>query len=470
MALTTYLPYNAVPIRSEKLRFFNQETRTNPEMKGSVVETVYPTSGISTAVSTLDFSIPASATLFTDVSSMKLFLKGKFVRADGTPLLNSEEKDIVVPKSHFLKSLVKHTQLYLNETAVLNDAETHLNIQAAIKHIMEVGYEDQDTSYLYDRIFYDVGRDNPVIDLKTSSTAAEPRTFSLSEDELPFIKKAFELTKFSKEFVCFGSFLPDGVEKMGLIPTHVQCRVRIQLNDPQNYMIAKSPAGNRAAHYFQITDCYLKVTKIALFDSVFRSIEASLLKKPALLPFDSWEEIVCVIPGSSTVYRNDRLIHSSNILPEKVIFFVASAQTINGSLNSDPAIFSHHFVKCIKLLVSSDAVLQEYALHASFNPTDGKSEEILREVYLSLISQMSPQARREFTFDRLFKNACLFAFDLRPETGYSVDYKFGRPLANLGVSVEFSQPTNETKVLFAMIKRENFVQIEGSARHIQILK
>ena len=458
---------------SEKLDIFKESNPINCQIESRIQETLYPLSSVDRAQSFIDFYASKHPTLFTDLSTLSIYMECRLVRQTDEAIDFKTETDVVIPKSFLKDAMFSQIDVYLNECLVTPGEKGSFDIQAAIKTILIDGFSTMNTSNRFDRILYDFDKlIKPEVDLRAVNTeaAAVPAVeakWKVNEENRPFLQESHELVKGSKIFCVSGNILPPGLEDLKYLPNNISIRVRLHRSNPNYYLFQyNAPANNVCNHYLQIRQIYLYLDRLRLFQAPMISLERALLTNTATMGFRYIKPYTAIIPQNTTHFRQERII--TEYIPHSLTVVLMKASTYMGHLNESQHVFAPHGLSSIKLLTEPGLELGKTSYDLYFQ-NDADLEKNW-EAYTSLLKQMGKSKQSErLTLERFKTNACIFCFTLVPENPHQIPYSFPLRRGSTGLELTFSAATQHTLVALMFTTERNYLRIHGAEREISLL-
>ena len=456
-------PY-ARAVNLPKLDYFNDKVPFCNQIKNKFSHKFYSQTAVAVSNEHLEFVIPKSLGLYSDLSSLKLVVRGRILNNNGAALNIANREDVCLPKSHFLRALWSHVQVYLNETPILFP-HCHYSIHDAIHRALNSGYELQDSAEFFERLYFDPQNATTDVHLVTVETVEgegenAKRTYALDDNSPPQLKRAYQDTKDSKMITVIGNILPPSLRDIKLLPNEVCMKILLRKNCPEFYLFETTGQGGTANHRFEISEAYVELDQYQLREAIASSINTMLRTTPAYFPYRLDAEYPMFVLQGSTEIKEEKLY--LDILPERVTIAVMKLSAYNGHSSQDPHVFYNHGVKTVDLIVDKDSYYGHNSIRTNFNSREG-----VAEAYYQLIDKIPLPAKKEMTVERFRNSASLFVFDLVPGATGKVDYPMEH--GTLGLHIRFENGVPEPLVVLMLTSRRQVLAIKGSDRHVECL-
>lgn len=319
------MPYTYV--RSETELF--SEVPYEISKANSVVVVHHPVTAIADQQGPLEFHVSQSDSQYVNLRSIRLKLKVKVTKADGSALVGT---DVVSPCQNFAHSMFRSVQCWLNECLITPSSENY-PYRAYFETLLGFGKEMKKTHAalaLWDR---------------------EKDLTCMDEKKDDGFKRRFEKIKNSKIVELIGRPFLDLTAASQYLPPGINIRINFSRSSPDFCLISKSTSPYR----YEILDAKLLVEKITLLPSLaLEHIKQLESGKPINLMLRRVElRTFTLSPGILTL-NNENLL--TGLIPYRVIISVLPSINYLGSLGKNPFIFNNNGVSFINLCVNGEPV------------------------------------------------------------------------------------------------------------------
>ena len=316
-------------IRSEIALF--DEPPTDVTIKNSYFSEYFPVNSVSDRSTPIQFYIQGTNQLYIDLREVRIYLRAKMVKADGTDLAAT---DLVAPVNNLLHSLFQQCTVSLNETNI-TPPTTYYGYRAYIETLLAYSREYK-KSISQAAMYY---REKNV--LNTSVTVEDG------------YKSRHNLCKNSWSFELYGRPHSDiFMQNRYLIPG-IDMRVTFE-RAPDDFCIF-APAGTAGKFKIEIEEVALHVRKHAILPSLmidqYKIWESG---RPMVYPIRKVDIKSFSIPTGSMQIVNENLI--TGHLPNRIILCLINSQNLHGTQTTNPFVFRDHNLVYINVSVDGDQI------------------------------------------------------------------------------------------------------------------
>jgi hypothetical protein len=466
-----------ISVGTPKLQIFNSAETVNLELMGRLTQKYYASNAITDETEYADFVIEPSQSMFMDLSSLTITVKGRFVNLDGSVIEGTSENDVMIPKAYLKHALFRYMEIELNGVQIL---PTNVNwvVIDSLWHAVSAGYDLLESGEALDRCYFEPEKSEALVELpvQTKEIAAAGTTPAktlhyVSTEAGPVRKHAFEDISGSKTLLIKGYLLPGVIrEQLLYIPSKVRLRVRLSRAAPENYVLAKvADASGKARHRFQITSMYLEQDSLVLSKNSLNAMEQLFAVKPAELPFPNIEMHQILIPQGSVEFRQSRLFQG--LLPEQIWGVLIPTQALLGHAKMDPACFGNYNITKLKLVLDEDLVFShQLTINAKFPANANDSNEGAEEAFFKLCREIAGTPAAKFlTPNKFLRNSTIFLFRLTPER--HSQFGFAQQAGTINIEGEFGIPGGATHNLTLLLisVRKQKLQFTGPNRLVSVV-
>ena len=383
----------------------------------SVFHTVHPLSTIGGNESPLEFFIPGSGEMYIDPSSIRIYLKLRIVKSDGTEL---DAACNVYGENYIVGSMFSTADISLNDVTFTTGSYPY---RSYLETILNCTDEAKKTVLAAGGYFEDL-------------------------DELQ------EFYKDKKSISVYGRIHSDILNSDRLILNNVSMKLRLIRSN--NAFVLKTYSSDTNTYRLEVLDTYLSVRRVRLNGNFLLNIEKRLLNETAKYPLN---RVVCrqyTINGGVLNRRVDNI--SLGLLPIRVILGIVDHASFSGIHKASGLKFQHSNIGCVDVHVNGVSTDRVYKV----NYSDGKRDyshalfrlhEVLNE------NDGSSGISRE----RYINDMNLYAFNLSPD--YSLpNNEYVSPIkqGTLSVSLDFNKTLSTPVSLIVLLEYDHILEIDRS--------
>lgn len=296
---------------------------------GSQVVIHHPITAISDRRSPLQFLIKSNDQHYIDLRSIKLKIRAKVLRSDGSAL---KKDDVVSPCQNWLHSMFRSVQCYFNDVLITSTSENY-GYKAYIETLLGFGKESkksQGSCALFER---------------------EDDMTCMDEKVDDGFKRRFEKIKESKIVEMVGRpFIDICAASQYLLPG-VDIRINFDRSSPEFSLITNSAE----PFIVDIVDAKLYVEKVNLLPSLaldhIKMLETGKQMQMALRKVEV--RSFTIPPGTSQV-SNESIL--TGLIPYRVIVAILPSSAYVGSYKTNPFVFGNHSLTYINLCVNGESI------------------------------------------------------------------------------------------------------------------
>ncbi len=341
----------------------------------------------------IEFNIMPNTMMYIDLKNIKLYLRVKLTKADGTNIDKGEDVGLV---NYPIASLFRQVDLYIQQQIVCSTS-TSYPYKAMLDVLMEADTEEIEGP-LRQGLFV---RDTP----------GKMDSASLTTDRNSGFCTRADFSAESGIFELQGKLHIDLCRQERLLLSCMQVTIKLsQSSDEFRIMRPPTAEGGTDKEYrVEIVQATLKVPFAKPTPPMAFGHEDGLKKNTAKYPFDRTEIKTMVIPAGVTQWPLDNLFLSAQ--PKRLVVGLVPLAAYNGDYTRNPFNFHHYGANYLCLSVDGTCVPTQ-----AFQPD--YDNKIFLEPYDSLFS-IAPDERigrpRKFTTIRredYMGGYCLYAFNL----------------------------------------------------------
>ncbi len=404
----------------------------------------------------MEFNIMSNNNRYIDLKEMKLYLRVKVTKADGSEISKGDRVSLV---NYPIASLFQQVDLFLQQGLVSGSGNCY-----PYKAMMDVMLENDVNDIegvLKEGLFE---KDTPGGMDTTYLTAAEATADDGKLANAGFIDRAAYCTE-SKTFELMGKLHIDLCRQERLLLNAIQVTLKLtQSREPFRIMRPAKATGETATDYrVEIVTALLKVPMIKATEAMVIGHEEGLLEGPAVYPFERTEIKTFTIPSGERQTQIDNVFLSR--LPKRLVIGLVPSAAFTGSWERNPFNFDHFNLNYLCLVIDG-------VCFPSKPLTLDYSNDTFLEAYDMLFSAVPDDVRGmptkpSFIRREDFKNGyCIYCFSL---DGSNVDSDYVAQ-QNVGLSrldIKFASALEES-VTIVMYATFNALLRVDHARNVRV--
>ncbi len=313
-----------------------------------------------------DFNLMPNTTMYIDTKNIVVYVRGKIVRADGTP---TEADEIVSFINYPGATIFQRADAYLQQQIVSSSSTTY-PYKAMFDALLESDWGDIQ-GQMREGLFMRDDTDLDSTDLRSNVNGG--------------FSTRYEFTKQSKLVELQTKLHIDVLKQERLFINGLQLTIKLtQSTEPFRLMRpAPSPGEQEVLYKFDIHTCVLKIPMAKPTAAMMFGHEAGLLKSPALYPFERTEIKTAAIPRGMSQWPLDNLFLTAQ--PKRLLIAIVSSAAYNGAYDKNPFNFQHFKLNYLCLTIDGSCVPSQ-----AFQPD--YEQGIYLDCYDSLFS-IAPEPR-----------------------------------------------------------------------------
>lgn len=304
-------------------------------VQDNFIDAIPTKSTLTGPLTVLQFSVPASPTLYTDLANSFLLLNVKITRGDGS---NLQAGDSVGPINNVLGSLIKSCDFYINDTRVSSsyDCYTYISFMENFLASSEEKASNKKLGYAEDSLTRAGAMDSTVTGATATNEGLKTRAaWFTGSREVQFIGRihtpAHTSTKYYLPFLSFD--------------------YSFTLNKPE-FCLQYDVANN---FKFVITKASMLMRKIKISPSVQLAHSQLLNNQDAIYDVRRYAfSTFTQLQGQTNFSKTNLFI--SDTMPKQIIVLISRETAVNGASNRNPLYFDHHNLKTINLRVGENNI------------------------------------------------------------------------------------------------------------------
>ena len=440
-----------------------------------------PLSSVENPDSAITFLI-AGTDEYLDLSKTILYVEGKIMNNDGTPLSGGGQTS-VAPVNNFLHSLFKQIDVYLNGKQVTpamgtyayrSYIETLLNYDVSAK-------KSQLSSALY---FKDTAGEMDELgalpsstiityvesDTHQGATKAVPKNVSIpvpGTGNQGFAKR-HKFIENGIQFVLSGPIFSDVFMSDRLLLNMLNLKVVLNRSTNAFCLMDKNNKDSMINPKVKLTDVVLRIRKVKVDQAINDATEITLKQTPALYPIRRVECKVLTIPNGLPSVRQDNIF--SGIIPKSFVFGLVNVDASNGTYDKNPYNFAHFGVHTVSLTANGEEIPFKQLTLKYPKDDDGKvdpandGEVDFIQAYNTLFSgtgKIYANTGLDITREEYPGGYALYAFDLTPDMCNSTDYFNAVQRGSLSVAITFGKTHKDAIAMVCYGDFENVIRIDS---------
>jgi len=303
-------------------------------IQSSEFHTYYPVFSIKDPGNPLQFIIPSTQSLYTDLSSAFLYFKIRILKENGKSIVDT---DIVAPSHNFYRSLFTSCEVTLNSTVVSKSS----SLYAYKAHIL-------------DTLCHGSGYKSSQLSRQLFLMDSKPDTFST--ENTSFVTRGTYCLE-SSPFEVIGRISESVFESSRFFPPGVEVRVSLRRSDPSFCLDGTEPAaGAKFPYQIVFDDATLYVRKyvvnpriLALHNQILSS------KQKFYYPVKSFETRSFNIAIGTQSISSETLFRS--ILPEYLILTLVDSAAFSGKLSKGCFSFQPFDLQSVSVSLDGDSTM-----------------------------------------------------------------------------------------------------------------
>jgi len=387
--------------------------------------------------SDLEFLIPGDNDTYIDLD-IKLYVRGKLTKADGTDLDNT---DFTAVTNNFLHSLFSQCSIALNGKLITQAAELY-NYRSFFETVLTYG-SDAAASHLTNGFWYLDDGDL----LPCDPTAAESKNKG-------FITR-WNRIKQSKEVELYGRIHSDICNVGRNLITGVQLQIKFSKARPSFYLMNKDAESKTV---FKYIDAYLLVNRVKPNPKVLLA-HNEILAKGALARYNLTRvelKTFTFSSGAQSLSIDNAVLGP---VPKRLLFTMVKNTDFLGSLNTNPFYFRHYDLRSFTLNVNGKQIPAE---GLTLNTDHEKTSVMAYRTLFEASGIHHSNSGLQITHDMYINGYFMLLFDLTPDRGASEGHTSHSDIGNIRVELKFSKPLPEPITCIFYLEYDNSVRIDYS--------
>ena len=370
----------------------------------------YPLNSVN-GVSPIEFHIPGNSEDYLDLNDIRLYLKLKVTKADGTDIGNADKVGL---NNLAISTLFQDVTLTIGETQI----------------------EGGQMCYPY------LGYFNTVMQFQPHAQNSHMLSMGWYKDEAgkfdneanKGFKTRSDLIKDSKPFELMGPLFLDLFRQDRYLISQTDVRLKLLPSKPEFALNAYGTANFK----IQFMDVILYVPRAELNPSVINGHATGMKRQNALYPVLHTEIITFTIPKGQKSYTKDRLFPDQ--APKLLLMSMVENDAFNGSIKKNPFNFQHFDLNKIALYREGRSVPGR-----PFTP-DFTNNLCLRSYMNTMraFGYLNTDDTNGLTPNEFANGYTIYAFDLTAETDVSAPYRQGVISKNLRLELYFTKDLPST--------------------------
>ena len=414
------VPYTYV--RSETNLF--QDIPYEISRVNSVTVVHHPVTSISDQSGPVEFQISHNDSQYVNLRSIRLLVKVKITKADGSALAAT---DVVSPCQNFAHSMFRSVQCWLNDCLITSSSENY-PYRAYLDTLLGFGKDTKKTHAAL--ALWDREKDLSNFDEKIDDG----------------FKRRFDRISKSKTIELIARPFLDITNAAQYLPPGLSIRLNFSRSSAEFALMSKS----KDSFKFEITDAKLQVEKLTLLPSIalehIKTWESGepvsmLLRRVELRSFT-------VSPGISSL-ANENLL--TGLIPYRVIIGVLPSVNYVGSLDTNPFLFNNNNVSYINLCVNGEVIHTPLELDYANDFYAAAYDQMWRGLELE-----NDDAGLDITLQQFKEGCCFYVYNIADCRDGYVPSRFG----SVSLELKFKTALTQAMTVLAYIESPSVLQID----------
>ena len=286
----------------------------------------------------LTFNIEPNPTRYIDLKNMKLYLKLRILKSDGSELPEDEAVGLV---NYPICSLFQQVDLYIQQTLIGTSGSCY-----PYKALFDVLLENDNNdinSVLKESLFF-----------KDTSGNMDNTNLIGGDVNIGFMQRA-DHTRSSNILELLGKVHIDLARQERLLINTVQVTIKMSHHSEEFRLMRPEPsAGTRKNYKVEILTAILKVPMVKPTPAMLIGHNSGLEAGPCLYPFEKTEIRTVAIPSGMAQWPLDNLFLSHQ--PKRVVIAFVASSAFNGDYTKNPFNFEHFNLNYLCLSVDGTCI------------------------------------------------------------------------------------------------------------------
>ena len=338
--------------------------------------------------SPIEYSIPASGSMYKDFRNMTQKMKIQILHADGTSLSKGEKVGFI---NQILQTLWKQIDVYF-EGQLMTSADTNYAYRAIFQTLLNYGTEAKLTQLQSEMFFKDTPGKMDENDPDNGNNGLFARKAWTDESSIVQVE---------------GPLMTDINYLDRLIINGVRIGIKFTPN-PEAFCIMSSVTD--VVYKIKILDHVLKIPHVNVSGAVLVAHDKMLQNVHAKYPFRRTDVKAISIPQGAC-NLNELLYHDQ--VPSRLVIGFVKSIAYNGSYSYNPFNFHHYLVNFLRVSVNGDPV-SNHPLHLKFS---GTKDFEFTEAYLALFKgtqKFGNDSGNNLSLDEYNMGYSIFVVDIDP--------------------------------------------------------
>ena len=383
----------------------------------------------------LEFHIPADYDTYVD-PDIKLYIKGKLTKADGTAL---DTTDHTAGVNNLLHSLFSQCSIALNGVNITQSGDLY-NYRSILESLLSYGI-DASISHLTNNYWYkDVGDMMPCDPTKAEST------------NTGFIDR-WNKQKQSKETEMYGKIHSDICNVAKFLLPGIQLQIKFTKAKPSFYLMNTSADCTTT---FKFLDAKLLVKRIRANPKIPLAHEATLKTNLARYDLTRVELKTFTFSAGPQSLSIDQAVMGR--LPKRLLFTMIANTDFLGTINTNPYKFQHFGLRTFVMYVNGRQIPSEpLAIDTGHEKTTVMAFKTLFEGSGIHHSNSGLQT----THDMYINGYFMLLFDLTPDLAASEGHTSPVEAGNIRIELTFKEALKQAITCLLYLEYDNSVRVDS---------
>lgn len=382
----------------------------------------------------LEFLIPGHGDFYRDLSTIKLAIKLKMVKADGGDL---EENTDISCVNNLLHSLFSQCSIALNGKSI-TPSEDDYHYRAYIETLLNYG-NDASLTHLSTVFWY--------LDDGVEGVVAK-------DTNKGYIKRKKLLAR-SNEVELIGRLHADLFNQTKLLLNGVDIRIRLTKARSEFFLLGPS---NDTKVLLKITDASLHVKNIEISPAILLAHSQALLAASAIYPINRVEMKTVTIAAGARGVALDNVILGQ--IPKTIVFAMVDNESYVGAVSRNPFEFKHYSLSYFATFVNGVQIPAE-ALTPSFGE-GGRNYTMAYHTLFSGTGIHHQNTGHMITEDMFGHGYFLLAFDLTPDSAGTESHSSIPKQGSVRFDLRFKDPLDRTVTCIIYAEYDGTLSIDNN--------
>ena len=395
---------------------------------------VYPTSPLSEASVPLTFIVNSTDAHYIDLSKTRLYIRAKIVKSNGDAL---EAANIAAPVNNVLHSLFSQCSVLLNET-LITPSNMYYAHRSMIERMLLFSKEYNETQSECSGYYKD---EDPASADGVKSSSYKTRSAMCAESKVIKLIGRPHVNRFAQP-----DFLPPGVD------------MKVVFQRSTDEFATFVPPG--------VSSGVPLACKISILEAKLQIVRHKVLPAAAINHIRQWEnndlaniyltrvDVKSFALLTGTLTRVEEGVFKGGQLPQRLVIAIAPSTNVNGSVITNPFVFSDFNLSHINVSVNEDTS-EAFPLKVDFRLGSLRVKEALSNLFRS-IGIENKDASIDYNVADFVNNKTLFVYEISPITDARTPPRFG----NIKIEFRFREDTKQPLTVLCYTETQGVLNID----------